>query len=154
MLIVKMDLFLHNPILTKPDSKVHKVVFFTCYIILSVHEHIKCSRIFGRAIPATSKTLTHLQWPLLKPPPPPPASPPHSRFPIPLTKHRWLWAPFRMKSKLEGGERAQHENKWKRAHLLSYREGMEESCKNNVVKTNPQSLYLQINFIWIKKKLL
>lgn len=61
----KMDLLLHNLILTKQlsDSKVHKVVLM-CYTILSVHEYIECSWIFGRAITAISKTLARLQWPV------------------------------------------------------------------------------------------
>lgn len=56
MLKVKMDLFLHNPTVTKqlPDSKVHKVVLMY-YRILSVREYIKRSRIFGRAITAKPK---------------------------------------------------------------------------------------------------
>lgn len=135
---------------------VHKVVLM-CYTILSVHEHIKWSRIFGRAIIATSQTLTSPVACLSKAPPPSLAFPPHSSFPIPLTEDWWLWAPFRMRSKLEGGERTRHENEWKRReHLLSYNQRgygrkTDDSSQNNAVKNNKQALYLQINFIWIKK---
>lgn len=52
-------------------SVLHKVVLM-CYTILSVHECVKRSRTFGRALIATSQTLTRLQWPVSGTPPPPP----------------------------------------------------------------------------------
>lgn len=102
---------------------------FQCYTILSVHERIKWSRTFGRALIATSQTLTSPVACLWKPPPPPPAFPPHPSFPIPSTEDWWLWVPFRMRSKWERGERTRHENEWEWEESISWatsRGGVEE----------------------------
>lgn len=90
------------------------------------------------------------------PPHPSPALPPHSSFPIPLTGDWWLWAPSRMRSKLEGGERSRHERKWKRREpLLSCNQRGYGERPTGAAKTTwwkKQSSPLLTNSFYLDKK--